>query len=58
MFFHPLYSQLCSDENLHRAWRAVRRQSEAPGLDGMTAAMFEARSFVLLKKCIHSVNPS
>lgn len=50
MFFHPLYAQLCSDENLQSAWRAVRRQSEAPGLDGMTAAMFEARSFVLLKK--------
>lgn len=50
MFFHPLYAQLCSDENLQRAWRAVRRQSEAPGLDGMTAATFEARSFVLLKK--------
>jgi len=50
MLFHPLYAQLCSDENLHRAWRAVRRLSEAPGLDGMTAALFESRSFVLLKK--------
>jgi group II intron reverse transcriptase/maturase len=50
MLFHPLYQQLCTDENLHRAWRAVRRLSEAPGLDGMTAAFFESRSFVLLKK--------
>lgn len=50
MFFHPLYSQLYADENLLRAWRAVRRQSEAPGLDGMTAAIFENRSFVLLKQ--------
>lgn len=50
MLFHPLYTQLCADENLLRAWRAVRRLSEAPGLDGMTAALFESRSFVLLKK--------
>jgi len=50
MLFHPLYTKLCSDENLLRAWRAVRRLSEAPGLDGMTAAFFESRSFVLLKK--------
>lgn len=50
MLFHPLYTQLCADENLLRAWRAVRRLSEAPGLDGMTAAVFESRSFVLLKK--------
>ncbi len=50
MLFYPLYTQLCSDENLLRAWRAVRRLSEAPGLDGMTAALFESRSFVLLKK--------
>jgi group II intron reverse transcriptase/maturase len=50
MLFHPLYQKLCDDDNLNRAWRAVRRQSEAPGLDGMTAALFESRSFVLLKK--------
>jgi group II intron reverse transcriptase/maturase len=50
MLFHPLYEKLCSDENLTRAWRAVRRHSQAPGVDGMTAAIFESRSFVLLKK--------
>ena len=50
LFLHQLYAQMCADENLLRAWRAVRRQSEAPGLDGMTAAYFESRSFVLLKK--------
>ncbi|MDZ7305300.1 MAG: reverse transcriptase/maturase family protein [candidate division KSB1 bacterium] len=50
MLFHPLYEKLCSDENLTRAWRAVRRHSEAPGIDGMTPAIFESRSFVLLKK--------
>jgi group II intron reverse transcriptase/maturase len=50
MLFHPLYTHLCSDDNLNRAWRAVRRQSEAPGLDGMTAAHFESQSFVRLKK--------
>jgi len=50
MLFHPLYQKLCTDDNLNRAWRAVRRLSEAPGLDGMTAAHFESRSFVLLKK--------
>ena len=50
MLFPRLYQKLCSDDNLNRAWRAVRRLSEAPGLDGMTAALFESRSFVLLKK--------
>lgn len=55
MLFHPLYTQLCSDENLQRAWRAVRRLSDAPGLDGMTAAFFESRSFVLLKKLQHDL---
>jgi group II intron reverse transcriptase/maturase len=55
MLFHPLYEKLCADENLNRAWRAVRRQSEAPGLDGMTAAHFESRSFLLLKKLQHDL---
>ncbi len=50
LFLHPLYAQMCLDQNLLAAWRAVRRHSEAPGLDGMTAAHFESRSFVLLKK--------
>jgi group II intron reverse transcriptase/maturase len=55
MLFHPLYTQLCSDDNLNRAWRAVRRQSEAPGLDGMTAAHFDSQSFVRLKKLQHDL---
>ena len=55
MLFHPLYQKLCSDDNLNRAWRAVRRLSEAPGLDGMTAAVFESRSFVLLKTLQHDL---
>ncbi|MGH7452244.1 MAG: reverse transcriptase domain-containing protein, partial [bacterium] len=50
-----LYTTLCSDDNLNRAWRAVRRQSEAPGLDGMTAAHFESQSFVRLKKLQHDL---
>ncbi len=50
MLFYPLYTALCSDDNLSRAWRSVRRQSESPGLDGMTATHFESRSFPLLKK--------
>jgi group II intron reverse transcriptase/maturase len=50
MLFHPLYKQLCSDDNLNRAWRAVRRLSDAAGLDGMTAAHFEKHAFVWLKK--------
>jgi len=50
LFLHPLYAQMCSDQNLLAAWRAVRRHSEAPGLDGMTAVYFDSRSFVLLKK--------
>jgi RNA-directed DNA polymerase len=49
MLFHPLYQKLCTDDNLNRAWRAVRRLSEAAGLDGMTAAHFEAQAFVRLK---------
>jgi group II intron reverse transcriptase/maturase len=50
IFFHPLYNELCSDANLNRAWRAVRRSRHAAGLDGMTATHFEARAFILLKK--------
>ncbi len=50
MLFHPLYKQFCADDNLNRAWRAVRRLSDAAGLDGMTAAHFEPQSFVRLKK--------
>lgn len=52
MLFHPLYQQLCADDNLNRAWRAVRsRESgKAAGLDGMTAAHFESQAFVRLKK--------
>jgi len=50
IFFHPLYRELYSDANLNRAWRAVRRHSEAPGLDAMTATHFEARAFILLKQ--------
>lgn len=50
LFFHPLYQTLCSDANLNRAWRAVRRSRHAAGLDGMTAAHFEARAFLLLKQ--------
>ncbi len=50
IFFHPLYNELCSDANLNRAWRAVRRSRHAAGLDGMTATHFEARAFILLKQ--------
>ncbi|MCI0694032.1 reverse transcriptase/maturase family protein [candidate division KSB1 bacterium] len=50
MLFHPLYQKLCADDNLNRAWRAVRRLSDAAGLDGMTAAHFEPQAFVRLKK--------
>lgn len=50
MFFNPIYRKLCSDENLNRAWRAVRRQGDSAGLDGMTASHFDARAFLLLKQ--------
>lgn len=49
-FFQPHYKELCSDANLNRAWRAVRRAGTATGLDAMTATHFEARAFILLKQ--------
>jgi len=55
LIFHPLYRQLCSDENLTRAWRAVRRQGDSCGVDGMTIDVFESRIFMLLKALQHNL---
>ncbi len=49
MLFYPLYAKLCEDENLNRAWRAVRRRGDSAGLDGVAISHFESRSFLLLK---------
>jgi len=44
-----LYRQLYSDKNLTEAWRKVRVNSDAPGVDGMTVQQFGARLFLNLK---------
>lgn len=49
MLFAHLYRRLCSDANLNRAWRSVRRQKNSSGLDGMSVSYFDSRSFVYLK---------
>lgn len=44
-----LYRQLHSDENLTEAWRKVRSNSDAPGVDRVTVSQFGARLFLYLK---------
>ncbi|KAA3613944.1 MAG: hypothetical protein DWQ05_16865 [Calditrichaeota bacterium] len=49
MFASSVYKQFCSDENLNKAWRAIRRQGQATGVDGVSLTYFDSRSFLLLK---------
>ncbi len=39
---HPLWDKIFSSENLHRAWKRVRSNKGAPGIDGMTIEDFPA----------------
>lgn len=50
MLFSPLYRKFCSDANLSRAWRVVRRHRNASGIDGMSISYFESKAFIYLKE--------
>ena len=49
MFF-KLYKKLYSDYNLNQAWRAVRRQGQSAGIDGLSPANFGSKAFIYLKE--------
>jgi group II intron reverse transcriptase/maturase len=44
-----LYSQVYTDDNLTETWHKVRKNSDAPGIDGVTIPLFERRLFSNLK---------
>ena len=39
--FHALYGQMCRDDILHEAWKRVRRNKGAAGVDRMTISQVE-----------------
>jgi len=42
--WHSLWGQICDRRNLEAAWRRVRRNRGAPGIDGVTVEEFEDRA--------------
>ena len=42
--WHSLWGQICDRRNVEAAWRRVRRNRGAPGIDGVTVEEFEERA--------------
>ena len=42
--WHSLWGQICDRRNVEAAWRRVRRNRGAPGIDGVTVEEFEDRA--------------
>src|SRR5437899_6797603 len=42
--WHSLWGQICDRRNLEAAWKRVRRNRGAPGIDGVTVEEFEDRA--------------